>query len=297
MTGPEELTYHIRQTAEALGRGQARVRLPHPWRLAPGPWEGHFHLRAELFLQRGGSTRFTFPDEVLDLGPGEILVVPPRLPHAETISAGPTPFRNVVLYADEAALACHLADQGPGGGPQIAVPEHRSGGACRQVAAWLEDAVTVARDLDGAPEVVAGLVQSCLAVTLRLLDRAPEAGGAEPITVVRCRRMVHEDLGNPELSVASLARRLGCSADYLSHLFRSVRQEKLTTYIEEQRMARAAELLGQSSLSVKEVAWASGYANQSYFIRCFRRRWGTSPGDWRNAPPLTALQKGRFDLS
>ena len=59
---------------------------------------------------------FRFPSETLELGPGEILVVPPRVYHAETISADTNgEFRNVVLYADEGALSCHLAEAGPGG--------------------------------------------------------------------------------------------------------------------------------------------------------------------------------------
>jgi AraC-like DNA-binding protein len=99
--------------------------------------------------------------------------------------------------------------------------------------------------------------------------------------VVRCRRMIHEDLGNPDLSVSSLARALGCNADYLSHLFRSVRGERLMQYIDELRMQRAAELLVRTGLSCKEVAWASGYASQSYFIRSFRGRWGSSPQAYR----------------
>ena len=95
---------------------------------------------------------------------------------------------------------------------------------------------------------------------MQLLD-LPARGETEPLTVVRCRRMIHEDLGDPGLSVASLAQRLGCSADYLSHLFRTVRDERLSSHIEGLRLLRAAELLTQTELSCKEVAWALGYAN------------------------------------
>jgi AraC-like DNA-binding protein len=46
-------------------------------------------------------------------------------------------------------------------------------------------------------------------------------------------------------------------------------------------MERAAHLLGDGSLSGKEVAWACGYANPSYFIRSFRRHHGSTPQAWR----------------
>ena len=239
-------------------------------------------MRAELFLQRRAATRFRFPSETLILEPEEVLIVPSRVFHAESIVIGPDtgPFRNVVVYADEGALSCHLADMGPQGGPRIAYPEHLENESCGRVAAWLEDAVKVAGEMNQGG-VAVDLVRSILGMTLNLLDLPSARRTGEPLTVVRCRRMIHEDLGDPELSVASLARRLGCSADYLSHLFRTVRGERLTTHIEERRMLRAAELLAQTNLSGKEVAWASGYANQSYFIRCFRRRWGASPAEYR----------------
>jgi AraC-like DNA-binding protein len=244
------------------------------------PKEGHFHLRAELFLQRQAATRFRFPGETLDLEPGQILIVPSRVYHAELAIPflGSAPFQNVVLYADDSTLSCHLADSGPGARPRIAYPESLTSPACGRVAAWLEDAVNLSADQ--AP-VVVDLVRTILGMTLKLLDLPSAREKGEALLVVRCRRIIHEDLGDPNLSVASLAQKLGCSADYLSHLFRSVRGEKLTTYIEELRMIRAAALLNQTSLSCKEVAWASGYSNQSYFIRCFRRRWGVSPSSYR----------------
>ena len=46
-------------------------------------------------------------------------------------------------------------------------------------------------------------------------------------------------------------------------------------------MDRAAHLLTESSLSGMEIAWACGYASQSYFIHCFRSQRGMTPRAWR----------------
>jgi len=280
----------LTEVHRALGDPGFRLRLPQPQHFLPPPDSrgpgpgfsgGHFHLRAELFLQRRGSTVFKFPAETLVLGPGEVLVVPPRVFHAESAVADAGDFRNVVLYADDRALSCHLAEAGPRG-PRIGYPERLESPACGRIASWLDDTVTVSRDLGGV-EVAADLTRSVLGLTLRLLD-LPVRGGGLPLPIVRCRQMIHEDLGNADLSVASLAQRLGCNADYLSHLFRKVEGRRLTAHIEELRLQRAAELLTRTGLSCKEVAWASGYANQSYFIRCFRERWGASPLEYRSRP-------------
>jgi len=289
MSPAEELRFHLGAAHRSLAEPQTRLCIPQPQHFlppptsrstSPGVTEGHFHLRAELFLQIKGATQFRFPSESIELGPGEILIVPPRVYHAETITSDAGEFRNVVLYADERRLSCHLAEAGPVG-PKVAYPEHLGSPGCGRIASWLEEAVKVSRDLGTA--VAADLVRSVLGLTLRMLD-LPVQGGSEPLPVVQCRQMIHEELGNAALSVASLARRLGFNADYLSHLFRKVQGQTLTSHIEELRLVRAAELLTQTSLSCKEVAWASGYSNQSYFIRCFRQRWGASPLEYRSRP-------------
>jgi AraC-like DNA-binding protein len=47
------------------------------------------------------------------------------------------------------------------------------------------------------------------------------------------------------------------------------------------RMARARELLATSNSKVVEVALESGYKSLSMFNLVFTRRFGTSPGRWR----------------
>jgi AraC-like DNA-binding protein len=297
MNAAEELRFHLTEAYRSLGQALSPLRIPRPQRFEPrpspgGPAEGHFHLRPELFLQVQGSTRFVFPSESLDLGAGEALIVPPRVYHAETALDGEQPFLNLVLYADGGALSCHQAERGPEGLPRVAYPECVEGPFCAQVGSWLEDAVRVWNEMEASEEIAQSLLGSALGMAIRLLDLPAALSEKEPLVVARSRRMIHEGLGDPSLSVSSIAQALGCNADYLSHLFRSVRGEKLTEYVDELRMERAAELLARTGLSCKEVAWASGYANQSYFIRRFRVRWGLSPSDYRLSPSSASFDGG-----
>lgn len=43
------------------------------------------------------------------------------------------------------------------------------------------------------------------------------------------------------------------------------------------RLDYAASLLEQGELNIHQVALASGFYNQSYFSKCFRRRFGIKP--------------------
>jgi AraC-like DNA-binding protein len=84
-----------------------------------------------------------------------------------------------------------------------------------------------------------------------------------------------------ELSLADLAPRMGCSPRHLSRLFR---KEVGTSFRQKQtelRLARACELLATSNAKVVDVALTSGYQSNSLFSLMFKKRFGVSPGKWR----------------
>ena len=68
------------------------------------------------------------------------------------------------------------------------------------------------------------------------------------------------------------------------HLGRLMKQHAGVTFNEELttlRLQRALRLVEDPRLSVKEIAFRSGFGSAAYFIRCFRRRYGCSPGLYR----------------
>ena len=52
-------------------------------------------------------------------------------------------------------------------------------------------------------------------------------------------------------------------------------------FVLERRLAKSRELLARTDLSLSEVAFAVGFADQSHFTRRFRRVVGVSPGQFR----------------
>jgi AraC-like DNA-binding protein len=60
-------------------------------------------------------------------------------------------------------------------------------------------------------------------------------------------------------------------------------------YIKEVRMSRAKEMLTNTSLSIKEIAFNLGYNNHDYFFTAFKRMTGQTPAEYR-----TMTQGGRL---
>jgi AraC-like DNA-binding protein len=267
---------------------------PAPAGVARG--EGHFHLAPELFLQVSGWTRFGLPHGEVIVGPGEALLMPARLLHDEEVGVadGGAPFRNLVVYADGRVLTCHLAHEHAPGEPGILYLEARQHPQAGRILAWLGDVAPAALadptiDATGDPAAdpatdlqARALVSAALAGVQRALadaDATRDAG--EPPLIARLRVLIQNQLGDHELSVRRLAEQSGCSADHLSHRFRLAAGEHLVAYLNRQRMERAAHLLADTDLAVKEVAWACGFASASYFIRTFRAHHGETPVAWR----------------
>lgn len=81
-----------------------------------------------------------------------------------------------------------------------------------------------------------------------------------------------------QVSRWKLSEHLNASEDYLSRIFHKQMGIPLWEYLNRLRIGYAIELLKGSSDSVAEIASRSGFQDQAYFCRVFRRITGTTPG-------------------
>lgn len=309
--GPEQALRLRTELADFAARaacGELPLRLVSPVGALVAGGSGHFHLGAELFLQIGGHTRFTFAHGTLRLDAGQALLIPAKVLHDEQVGAeGTQPFGNIVAYADGGMLTCHLAHEVQPGQPDILHLEGRRHPQADLVQGWLAEAARLGPVEPGTPAVsiptaeqpssqpwvmaqVRALLGAALAGMLRALHDPADTPGrpSEPALLARARVLIQNQLGDHQLSVARLAAQCDCSADHLSSLFRRHVGEALNSHITRLRMERAARLLLESELAGKEIAWACGYAGASYFIHAFRQHHGCTPQVWRARQPTVS---------
>jgi AraC-like DNA-binding protein len=142
-------------------------------------------------------------------------------------------------------------------------------------------------------ELYAGRRSSGLMFRLKLIQLFVEAVGCEmetdgapqesPDAKARLRLLLQKTPPGElaELSFSELARRTNCTPRHLSRTFHELVGVSFSDRRSEIRMARARELLATSNSKVVEVALESGYKSLSMFNLMFTRRFGTSPGRWR----------------
>jgi|SRR5215471_10541865 len=82
-------------------------------------------------------------------------------------------------------------------------------------------------------------------------------------------------------SLERLASEFNLSKSHLQHLFKQQTGLRLGHIISEQRLNRAAQLLKNTHMRIKEIADAAGYEHTSSFIRAFERRFTQAPQAYR----------------
>jgi transcriptional regulator GlxA family with amidase domain len=82
-------------------------------------------------------------------------------------------------------------------------------------------------------------------------------------------------------SIGALAGELQLSVSHLQHLFKAQTGSRLGRWLAEQRLNRAATLLLQSNMSIKEIGYAVGYKHPPSFVRAFERVFEQAPGQYR----------------
>ncbi len=52
-------------------------------------------------------------------------------------------------------------------------------------------------------------------------------------------------------------------------------------FVNDIRLRRAAQILSNKNIHVSEVAYSVGFSDQSYFGKCFKRKYGMSPSEYK----------------
>lgn len=143
------------------------------------------------------------------------------------------------------------------------------------------------------------LLQLVVEILGQELEPAAPAPAAEPVDArERLRLFLAETPPDAllEINFNELARLTNCTARHLSRIFYDLVGMSFRDKRAEIRLARARELLATSQTKVVEVALESGYKSLSFFNLMFTRRYGISPGRWRQKNGLAGMNGGAESL-
>ncbi|MBQ6471618.1 MAG: helix-turn-helix transcriptional regulator [Victivallales bacterium] len=127
-------------------------------------------------------------------------------------------------------------------------------------------------------------VLSLYALIFELLLRIPEERFGR--RMIRDERIFHACrlislYCGRNLQLDGLARKLNMSVSNLCHLFKQETGVSPIRYAMERRLERALILLGDSHLSMEEIAEKTGFADRYHFSKAFKSRYATTPVQMR----------------
>ena len=97
----------------------------------------------------------------------------------------------------------------------------------------------------------------------------------------RLKSIILENISNEQFGVSQLAESVNMSR---SSLLRKIKQQadlSASQFIRQVKLEKSKELLRDSDMTISEIAFEVGFANVSYYIKCFREDFGIPPGELR----------------
>ncbi len=110
--------------------------------------------------------------------------------------------------------------------------------------------------------------------------RRLQGGSLQKFYVHEAIVFIEQNYMNP-ITVEDLSRQCKLDRSYFGKIFRKQLGQSPQEFLISFRMARAAELLAATTISIGEVSQQVGYANQLHFSRAFKKVYGMSPRDYR----------------
>lgn len=114
------------------------------------------------------------------------------------------------------------------------------------------------------------------------LERVGDEAFPDDILFSQALSMLEQRLAMPP-SLVELARELGTNERKLTDVFRRRVGMTVFDYFSEMRLESARHLLGSSGMRIQSIAAHVGYRNAGDFTRAYRRRYGVSPREYRQA--------------
>lgn len=99
----------------------------------------------------------------------------------------------------------------------------------------------------------------------------------EDAFLIRVREVLDAHLEDNTFGVQDFCRELGTSRTQLHNKMKALTGQPISTFIRNLRLDRARDMLSDSSLTVSEVAYKTGFASPSHFTRVFTERFQAAP--------------------
>lgn len=235
--------------------------------------QGDHNQNIMLFAVQDGAFELEFAHKTVLAAAGQIVLFDCREPYRYSASDG-SEFTWLLFGGLNSHAFCRRILQSRGFRHVFTPPAYAE--ILRLLSSFLSDCASGERPSESA---CSQLIHRLLC--LILVEEPPEQNENDPMT--QAIRYMNRHLCE-QISVQSVADAVNLSSSYFSRQFKSRTGYSPYEYILLRRIDRAKHLLSSTQLSVKEIAYATGYNSEEHFIHSFQKNVGIPPGMFRKYP-------------
>lgn len=92
--------------------------------------------------------------------------------------------------------------------------------------------------------------------------------------------IVENHISNSEFSADDFQKEIGMSRMQLHRKLKALTGHSVGEFVRIQRLIRASELLSKTGGNISEVCYQTGFTSLSYFAKCFKKQFGTTPKEY-----------------
>jgi AraC-like DNA-binding protein len=112
--------------------------------------------------------------------------------------------------------------------------------------------------------------------------KSQKSGGKKIPAWARELKEIIQDHIDTNITLKEISKNLEISSSYLSREFSKYFDDlSFGDYIRKQRIDKAKELMSNSSYSLTDIAYLTGFSDQSHFTRIFKKNTGQNPSQFR----------------
>ena len=243
----------------------------------------HQHKEIEILIIRAGraSVRIEGQEGELALSEGDVVLIPPLLPHCYSKEKD-SPFSHDCVCFDLSLLSDRALVEGLLGGALTLPPVlYAAEEITREIFSHISAAVSACRQGGSGWELSSvghvSLAFSALSREGRICAREDTARDDFRARVLE---ILEKEYGE-YLSSAAVADRLYMSHAYFCRRFRAAFGLRFMEYLAMFRIEKSKPLLARTERPVSEISLAVGFRSFSHFTKTFRTHTGQTPSEYR----------------
>lgn len=246
--------------------------------------EFHAHDFLELYYFLDGSVRYYIEDQVYDLCPGDLLIIPAGKMHRPVIANEHAAYERMVLWITPQYLQ---GIDSPAGDLQKNLQKVGEHGYCVPfrgdetvfVTALLKKLLYMQKN-DTDPKFCAGAVELYLWTIFRSYGVIDTTHRNETQVIPQVIRYITEHFSEP-LTLEDIAAEFFVSKSYLNRHFKAYTNSTVYAYIMALRLTHARRMLREGIPAV-EAGRECGFSDYSTFYKAFKTQTGLSPQQFKS---------------